>query len=77
MKYIVLLLSFLFSSLGPLQAQGSPLPTDDTDGYDLLRRLTLRYGYEGFERPATDLSLRPTNRGGLVRLAKTFQARYG
>ncbi|MFK8165295.1 MAG: hypothetical protein AB8H12_22805 [Lewinella sp.] len=82
MKYFVLLLSFflfLFSSffLSPLLGQGSPLPTDETDGYDLLRRLTLRYGYEGFERPATDLSLRPTSRAGLVQLAKTFQARHG
>jgi hypothetical protein len=77
MKYFVLLLSLLLPPSFSILAQGSPLPTDETDGYDLLRRLTLRYGYEGFERPATDLSLRPTSRAGLVRLAKTFQARYG
>lgn len=59
-----------------LAAQGSPLPLGD-DGYDLMRRLTVRYGYEGFQQPATDLSLRPTGRAGLVRLAKTYQARYG
>jgi hypothetical protein len=56
-----------------LLAQGSPLPVDDTDAYDLLRRLTLRYGNEGFQQPATDLSLRPISRSGLVRLAKTYQ----
>ncbi|SEQ38670.1 capsule assembly Wzi family protein [Neolewinella agarilytica] len=60
-----------------LSAQGSPLPTEETDGYDLLRRLTLRYGYDGFERPATDISLRPTGRAGLVRLAKTYLDLYG
>ncbi|MEM9928821.1 MAG: hypothetical protein AAF840_03290 [Bacteroidota bacterium] len=68
---------YVFALSASLQGQGSPLPTDELSGYDLLRRLTLRYGYDGFERPATDLSLRPTNRGGLVRLAKTYLARYG
>ncbi len=71
---LVLLLFFLPSLL---RAQGSPLPTDETESYDLLRRLIIRYGFEGFERPATDLSLRPTNRAGLVRLAKTYQQKYG
>lgn len=56
--------------------QGSPLPLND-DGYDLLRRLSIRYGYDGFQQPATDLRLRPTGRAGLVRLARTYRARYG
>ena len=60
-----------------LSAQGSPLPVEDTESYDLIRRLTLRYGTEGFEQPATDLSLRPTNRAGLVRLVKTYQQLHG
>jgi len=69
-----LFLSFLLFTLSPLLfAQGSPLPVEDTDSYDLIRRLTLRYGYKGFQQPATDLSLRPTSRSGLVRLAKTYQ----
>jgi len=72
-------LLFLLSSFVPflLTAQGSPLPVDDVEGYDLLRRLTLRYGTAGFEQPATDLSLRPSSRAGLVRLAKTYQHLYG
>lgn len=73
---LVALLAFLPASFS-LHAQSSPLPVDETEGYDLLRRLMLRYGTAGFERPATDLSLRPTGRAGLVRLAKTYQALYG
>ncbi len=73
MFHRLLLAILLFALPEVLPAQGSPLPTDELDGYDLLRRLTLRYGYSGFERPATDLSLRPTGRGGLVRLAKTYR----
>jgi hypothetical protein len=81
-----LLLALLFSLLSPflpssfpplLVAQGSPLSVEDTESYDFIRRLTLRYGHEGFQQPATDLSLRPTNRAGLVRLAKTYQKLHG
>ena len=71
-----LLLVFLLSGAF-LTAQGSPLPTDDTEAYDFLRRLTLRYGTAGFEQPATDLSLRPTGRAGLVQLAKTYEQLHG
>ena len=74
MRTPALLFCLLCTSL--LFAQGSPLPPGD-EGYDLLRRLTIRYGYDGFQRPATDLSLRPTGRAGLVRLAKTYRERYG
>jgi hypothetical protein len=70
-------LCFLLVLPFSLLAQGSPLPVDDTDAYDLLRRLTLRYGNEGFQQPATDLSLRPISRSGLVRLAKTYQKLHG
>jgi len=78
MLFRFLLISALLSSFSfLLRAQGSPLPTEETESYDFLRRLIIRYGFEGFERPATDLSLRPTNRAGLVRLAKTYQQRYG
>ncbi|TXF90051.1 hypothetical protein FUA23_07365 [Neolewinella aurantiaca] len=74
---IVFFSCFLFACCSFLVAQGSPLPVEDTETYDLIRRLSLRYGYDGFEQPATDLGLRPTSRGGLVRLAKTYQKIYG
>ncbi|MBC6996788.1 hypothetical protein QWY85_20265 [Neolewinella lacunae] len=75
LPYLLSLLGILL--LGPvwLPGQGSPLPTDD-EHYELLRRLAIRYGYAGFERPATDLALRPVNRAGAVRLAKTYLERY-
>ena len=73
--YLFLLLGFITSGTD-LSAQGAPLPVDD-EGYALVRRLAVRYGNEGFERPATDLSLRPTGRAGLVRLIKTYTDRYG
>jgi len=75
MRHLLLLLFPLIVSCG-LSAQGSPLPHDDA-GYDLIRRLSIRYGYDGFQRPATDLSLRPTGRAGLVRLARTYEQLYG
>lgn len=59
-----------------LSAQGAPLPTNDAN-YDLLRRLYVRYGYEGFTAPAADMNLRPASRGDLVRLVKTYDALYG
>lgn len=71
--FCLALLSFVCTSVC---AQGSPLPTNN-EGYEFLRRLSIRYGYEGFQRPATDLSLRPVSRAGLVRLAKTYAAKYG
>jgi hypothetical protein len=73
----LLILLALMPAFFSLHAQSSPLPVDEREGYDLLRRLMLRYGTVGFERPATDLSLRPTGRAGLVRLAKTYKALYG
>ena len=60
---------------GVLLAQGAPLPLNEA-GYDLLRRLEIRYGYAGFTMPAADLDLRPASRGDLVRLAKTYAALY-
>ncbi len=63
-------------SLHLLPAQGAPLPINE-DGYDLLQRLYVRYGYAGFTAPASDLNLRPASRGDLVRLAKTYEALYG
>ncbi|MBB4080040.1 hypothetical protein GGR28_002667 [Lewinella aquimaris] len=59
-----------------LSAQGAPLPTNE-EGYDLIRRLHLRYGFEGFTAPAADLNLRPASRGDLVRLAKTYLELHG
>lgn len=73
----LLALCTLFVLSPSLFSQGSPLPVEETETYDLIRRLTLRYGYEGFQQPATDLGLRPTNRAGLVRLAKTYQQAHG
>ncbi|OAV42626.1 hypothetical protein [Lewinella sp. 4G2] len=71
----LLFLLLLISSL-PLLGQGSPLPTGD-ENYDLIRRLIVRYGNEGFAQPATDLSLEPINRATLVQLAKTYDKLYG
>ncbi len=68
----VLLLMFTAN----LMAQSSPLPFDD-EHHQLIRRLNIRYGNEGFQRPATDLGQRPIGRAGLVRLAKTYQQRFG
>ena len=59
-----------------LTAQGAPLPVNE-DGYDLVRRLHARYGYAGFTAPAADFNLRPSSRGDLVRLLKTYEERYG
>lgn len=72
---LTLLFTLLYCTSG-LAGQGSPLPVGD-ENYDLIRRLTLRYGYEGFAQPATDLSLQMTDRATLVRLAKTYEALYG
>ena len=58
-----------------LQAQGAPLPLGDP-GYDLVRRLIIRYGFGEHQRPATDLSLQPTDRATLVRIAKTLYAEH-
>lgn len=57
-----------------LFAQSAPLPVDD-ENYDLVRRLLVRYGTEGFAAPATDLSLRPNGRAQLTRLVKTYWER--
>ena len=65
----------LYVITGVLLAQGAPLPLNEA-GYDLLRRLEIRYGYAGFTMPAADLDLRPASRGDLVRLAKTYAALY-
>ncbi|MEM6769699.1 MAG: hypothetical protein AAF597_03855 [Bacteroidota bacterium] len=73
-NFLITGLILLFTT--QIAGQSSPLPFDD-DGYELLRRLNIRYGFDGFQRPATDLSLRPGGRAGLVRLAKTYQQRYG
>jgi hypothetical protein len=73
---LYLILFFALFPFVALPAQSSPLPQDD-EGYAFIRRLSLRYGYEGFQQPATDLSLRPTGRAGLVRLAKTYKEQYG
>jgi len=74
LRISLLLFSLVFTTL--LAAQGAPLPVDD-ENYDYLRRLYLKYGYEGFTAPAADLDLRPASRGDLVRLAKTYAALYG
>lgn len=76
MRTSIICLAFLSFACTCVGAQGSPLPTND-EGYEFMRRLSIRYGYEGFQRPATDLSVRPVNRAGLVRLAKTYAAKYG
>ena len=71
-----LLLSLLFATAPVLRAQGAPLPVSE-EGYDLIRRLQIRYGYAGFTSPAADPTLQPSSRGDLVRLAKTYYGRYG
>lgn len=76
LRYKCLIVGLLVLFTLQLNAQSSPLPFND-EGYQLLRRLSIRYGNEGFQRPATDLGLRPSGRAGLVRLAKTYQERYG
>ncbi|NJC26743.1 capsule assembly Wzi family protein [Neolewinella antarctica] len=73
-RSVVLLLLSCFPLILP--AQGSPLPVGD-DNYDFVRRLSVRYGYKGFTRPATDLGLQPLNRASLVQLAKTYDKLYG
>lgn len=57
-------------------AQGAPLPVNE-EGYDLVRRLYARYGFQGFTPPAADIDLRPASRGDLTRLVKTWDALYG
>ncbi len=69
------LLLFCCTTLHLLSGQGAPLPVNE-EGYELLRRLYLRYGYAGFTAPASDLSQRPASRGDLVRLAKTYASIY-
>ncbi|PHL00272.1 hypothetical protein CGL56_04335 [Neolewinella marina] len=64
----------LFAAVLP--AQGAPLPVNE-EGYELVRRLATRYGYQGFTTPAADLELRPNSRGDLVRLVKTWDVLYG
>lgn len=49
----------------------------DSDGYELIRRLSIRYGYSGMTRPATEPGLRPVSRASLLQLAKTYDQRYG
>lgn len=75
-RYICLIACLLVLFTAYLEAQSSPLPFDD-EGYQFIRRLSVRYGNDGFQRPATDLGLRPSGRAGLVRLAKTYQQQYG
>ena len=59
-----------------LYGQGAPLPLNE-EGYDLMRRLSIKYGFADFTAPAADLNLRPASRGDLVRLAKTYDELYG
>ena len=77
LRSLVLLCAFVCLLPAVLPAQGSPLPVDATETYDFLRRVVVRYGFADLPRPATDLSLRPTDRAGAVRLAKTYYSRYG
>ena len=67
---------FLLTSCTALTGQGAPLPVNE-DGYDLVRRLQVRYGYAGFTAPASDPDLRPASRGDLLRLVKTYDELYG
>lgn len=69
-----LILSCLF--LGVLPGQGLPLPIDHPS-YELLDRLSLRYGFSAIPRPAFHLGLKPVDRNNLVRLLKTYEAKYG
>ncbi len=74
-RSLFLVCLFLAATAG-LRSQGAPLPVNE-EGYDLVRRLYLRYGFTGFTPPAADLELRPAGRGDLVRLVKTYRNRYG
>ena len=42
-----------------------------------MQRLHTRYGFDGFTAPAADFNLRPSSRGDLVRLVKTYDEMYG
>lgn len=75
-KAYLLVIGYLVAFTSLLTGQGSPLPFDD-ENYALLQRLSIRYGFEEMPRPATDLSLRPAGRAGLVRMVRSWQQRYG
>ncbi|PHI18410.1 hypothetical protein CEQ90_18075 [Lewinellaceae bacterium SD302] len=69
------LFSIFFLASG-LASQGLALPIGNP-AYDLVDRLTIKYGFERVNRPAFNPNLRPMNRSGLVRLLKTYQYQYG
>lgn len=63
-------------TIGTLAAQGLHLPLGNP-AYELLDRLTIKYGFTELGRPAFNPGLRPVNRADLVRLFKAYDARYG
>ncbi|MEL6358257.1 MAG: hypothetical protein AAFQ37_15150, partial [Bacteroidota bacterium] len=69
-------LFLLLLSIGAhLSGQGLPLPIDNPT-YDLLDRLTTRFGFNDVPRPAFHPGLRPSGRGAIIRLLKSYEALY-
>lgn len=66
----------LFAFTAGIQAQGLPLPIGSPT-YDLLDRLTLKYGFQDLPRPAFHPGQRPLHRGSIIRLLKTYDQQYG
>ncbi len=73
MRYYLLLCVWLVSRLC---GQGLPLPIDNPS-YELLERLSLRYGFAETPRPAFHPGLQPVDRNNLVRLLKTYEEQFG
>ena len=71
-----LLIFLLLTVTAGIQSQGLPLPIGNPT-YDLLDRLTLKYGFQDIPRPAFHPGQRPVDRGGIIRLLKTYDEQYG
>ncbi|NJO86645.1 MAG: hypothetical protein HC821_00745 [Lewinella sp.] len=67
---------FLFLASSGLGAQGLALPLGNPS-YELLDRLSLRFGYAEVPRPAFHPGLRPVERGPLLRLLRSYELTHG
>lgn len=76
MKRCLISLLCCWLASGTIFAQGLSLPIG-SPAYDLVDRLTIKYGFDRVNRPAFNPSLRPMNRADLLRLVKTYQYQYG
>lgn len=68
--------AFLLLCCTGLSAQGLALPIGNP-AYEVLDRLTIKYGFDQVNRPAFNPSIRPTNRANVVRLLKSYKEAYG